>query len=193
MASSSSSTIRFLVLLPFALLLAQPTAARPCKAIFISYTLASSQISSSDDPSAPRFFAVYRVIHPLRLHYTSYPDEVAANSYALSFSRPARTAAVAANEPAEAFSSLRDRAKDILVVVVGLLFGVGCGALTAATMYLAWSLLTNRYDLCGSDGGYDYEDEEEEIESPKKMGYTSIPPAPATPASPVKEGYEEKN
>lgn len=73
------------------------------------------------------------------------------------------------------------------MVVVGLLFGVGCGALTAATMYLAWSLVSSRYDVCGSND-FDYEDEEyDDIESPKKMGYASVPLAPA---SPVKEGYE---
>ncbi|KAF5190443.1 transmembrane protein [Thalictrum thalictroides] len=73
-------------------------------------------------------------------------------------------------------SSLRERTKDILSVVVALLFGVGCGALTSATMYLAWTLITNRYNEArdyddeDSDFNSDYEDV-----SPKKMGYCKIP------------------
>ncbi|CAN8302315.1 unnamed protein product [Cochlearia groenlandica] len=51
--------------------------------------------------------------------------------------------------------SFRDRTRDIHRVVVALLFGVGCGALTAATMYLAWALVVNRHS-------YDLEEEEED-------------------------------
>lgn len=82
------------------------------------------------------------------------------------------------------FSSLRDRTKDILSVVVALLFGVGCGALTAATMYMVWSLFSNRYDYHDS-----YDDDyvaEDEIDSPKKMGYVKIPAIESAPA-PAKE------
>lgn len=73
-------------------------------------------------------------------------------------------------------SSLRDRTVDILSVVVALLFGVGCGALTAATMYLVWSLFaTHRGD--------DFQEEsDDEDASPKKMGYVKIPAADAFPA-----------
>ncbi|KAI4299690.1 hypothetical protein L6164_033124 [Bauhinia variegata] len=84
------------------------------------------------------------------------------------------------------FSSLRDRTKDILSVVVALLFGVGCGALTAATMYLVWSMFSNRYDYGASYEDF-VDDEEDEIPSPKKMGYAKIPAADSVPAS-VKEG-----
>ncbi|KAI4307728.1 hypothetical protein L6164_030884 [Bauhinia variegata] len=84
------------------------------------------------------------------------------------------------------FSSLRDRTKDILSVVVALLFGVGCGALTAATMYLVWSMFSNRYDYRASYGDI-VDKEEDEIPSPKKMGYLKIPAAESVPA-PVKEG-----
>ncbi|TKY56639.1 hypothetical protein E2542_SST21085 [Spatholobus suberectus] len=63
------------------------------------------------------------------------------------------------------FSSLRERTKDILGVVVALLFGAGCGAVTAATMYLLWS-------MCAMDLRSDCHDE---IESPKKIGYVNIP------------------
>ncbi|PAN52010.1 hypothetical protein PAHAL_9G636200 [Panicum hallii] len=82
-------------------------------------------------------------------------------------------AAAAASE-SEVASSVQERAKDILVVVSGLLFGFGCGALTAATMYLVWSLIAS---TCAS--GYDdvYSDDEDQLsdsESPKKAGYVII-------------------
>ncbi|KAK0598841.1 hypothetical protein LWI29_038511 [Acer saccharum] len=76
------------------------------------------------------------------------------------------------------FSSLRDRTKDILSVVVALLFGVGCGALTAVTMYLVWTLFASRYDYRNygefSDGDDD-DNDEDDVFSPKKMGYEKIP------------------
>ncbi|TKV98681.1 hypothetical protein SEVIR_9G575500v4 [Setaria viridis] len=80
----------------------------------------------------------------------------------------------AASEAEVAASSVQERAKDILVVVSGLLFGFGCGALTAATMYLVWSLIAS---TCAS--GYDdvYSDDEDQLsdsESPKKAGYVII-------------------
>uniref|UniRef100_A0A452XCJ4 Uncharacterized protein n=1 Tax=Aegilops tauschii subsp. strangulata TaxID=200361 RepID=A0A452XCJ4_AEGTS len=52
---------------------------------------------------------------------------------------------------ADAASSFQERAKDILVVVSGLLFGFGCGALTAASMYLVWSLVAST----GAAGPYE--------------------------------------
>nr|XP_009593065.1 uncharacterized protein LOC104089793 [Nicotiana tomentosiformis] len=66
-------------------------------------------------------------------------------------------------------SSVRDRSKDIMRVVGALLFGVGCGALTAATMYMIWSLFwPNRFDF------EDSEDDSDDDVSPKKMGYVAI-------------------
>lgn len=64
---------------------------------------------------------------------------------------------------------------------MALLFGVGCGALTAATMYMVWSLFTsNRYD------SYDdyYVGDDEQVDSPKKMGYVKIPAVESAPAPP---------
>jgi len=54
-----------------------------------------------------------------------------------------RPVALPTVEPEVAASSVQDRTKDILVVVSGLLFGLGCGALTASSMYLVWSLLAS--------------------------------------------------
>ncbi|KAL1161489.1 hypothetical protein V6Z11_A07G138200 [Gossypium hirsutum] len=71
-----------------------------------------------------------------------------------------------------AFNSLRDRSRDILSVVVALLFGVGCGSLTAAAIYLVWIIFTARCE-------YHEDDESDEEFSPKKMGYVNIPANPA--------------
>ncbi|KAK9285482.1 hypothetical protein L1049_024676 [Liquidambar formosana] len=85
------------------------------------------------------------------------------------------------------FDSLRDRTKDVLSVVVALLFGVGCGALTAATMYLAWSLFSNRYEFRSSFDEFDDEDDIDDDVSPKKMGYVKIPADAAPVPAPAKE------
>lgn len=67
---------------------------------------------------------------------------------------------------------------DIMSVVGALLFGVGCGALTASTMYLIWSLFSpNRFEFADSDDEYDEEDFDDV--SPKKMGYVAVPAASA--------------
>ncbi|KAI3776786.1 hypothetical protein L1987_46576 [Smallanthus sonchifolius] len=48
-------------------------------------------------------------------------------------------------------ASIRERTMDIMSIVGAVLFGVGCGALTAATMYLFWSLFAPRRFDFGSD------------------------------------------
>ncbi|CAH9106013.1 unnamed protein product [Cuscuta europaea] len=86
-------------------------------------------------------------------------------------------------------SSIRDRTKDIMSVVGALLFGVGCGALTAATMYLIWSLFwPHGYDFEDSDDEFDDDD----VAAQKKMGYIAIPAKVVDddlkkPAPPTKE------
>ncbi|CDP01731.1 unnamed protein product [Coffea canephora] len=73
-------------------------------------------------------------------------------------------------------SSIRDRTKDIMSVVGALLFGVGCGALTAATMFLIWSLFSpHRFDFDDSDDDDDGYDNGDDVASPKKIGYIAIP------------------
>ncbi|KAG6534308.1 uncharacterized protein LOC122010536 [Zingiber officinale] len=147
----------------------------PFNAHIVTYT-----ISTTGDHHVSRSVSILRIITPARTFDADPHSAMNRRPEFLSSSRE-----LARPDPAAfGFSSLRERAKDILVVVIGLLFGVGCGALTAATMYLAWSLVTYRYEICGSDA---YSDEEEEMdESPKKAGYAKIP---ATDIS-VKEGYE---
>ena len=72
---------------------------------------------------------------------------------------------------------------DIMSIVGALLFGVGCGALTAATMYLIWSLFApRRFDLA-ADSDEESDDEENDVRANKK-GYVAIPAA-AKPVPPT--------
>ncbi|KAK8955205.1 hypothetical protein KSP40_PGU005040 [Platanthera guangdongensis] len=178
----ASSSIFFSSLLAIAFLATAASARpgvhfHPCKTLFISYTFSSSesfdlpQIKTHRDSfsSTPGgYFTVYRVFRPLSIIVDRPRSEAVTD--------------LIRSEPSFGMSSLHERAKDILVVVAGLLFGVGCGALTGGIMYLVWSLFSNQYETCRF--GYAGEEEEEE-ESPKKMGYVKI----ADPV-PVKEGYE---
>lgn len=64
-------------------------------------------------------------------------------------------------------SSIRDRTKDIMGVMGAMLFGAGCGALTAAMMYLIWSLFW--------PATFVFEDSDDDHASPKKIGYVVLP------------------
>uniref|UniRef100_A0ACD5WGP3 Uncharacterized protein n=1 Tax=Avena sativa TaxID=4498 RepID=A0ACD5WGP3_AVESA len=150
------------------LLAASPAAsARPCghaQTLLISFSSFSRPNPDPANPS-PLTTTVVTVLRVRRLG----PH--------LQIRRPAEPlpAAVAASANTAAASSFQERAKDILVVVSGLLFGFGCGALTAASMYLVWSLLAS---TGASPYGEVYSDDEEEdvsdSESPKKAGYVII-------------------
>ncbi|KAF8780354.1 hypothetical protein HU200_001463 [Digitaria exilis] len=136
--------------------------ARPCghaQTLLISFSSVSRPNPDPTNP-APLTTTVVTVLRVRRLG----PHQI----------RRAEALPAAAASQYEAASSVQDRAKDILVVVSGLLFGFGCGALTAASMYLVWSLLAS---TCAS--GYDdvYSDDEDQLsdsESPKKAGYVII-------------------
>ncbi|KAK8498474.1 hypothetical protein V6N13_100075 [Hibiscus sabdariffa] len=126
------------------------TAARPCKTFLVSSY--SISFHNPNDPSSAvysRFVTVFTEIAQLNpLPVPSGP------------------------KPSYVFSSLRDRSRDILSVVVALLFGVGCGALTAAAIYLVWMIFAARCE-------YHEDDEFDKEFSPKKMGYVNIPAIPA--------------
>ncbi|KAL8483630.1 hypothetical protein ACS0TY_026352 [Phlomoides rotata] len=73
-------------------------------------------------------------------------------------------------------SSVRDRTRDILSVVGALLFGVGCGALTAAAMYFMWALLSSRtVDLDDDDDDVSSDDDDDVAVAKKKLGYVGDP------------------
>ncbi|RWV96580.1 hypothetical protein BHE74_00026611 [Ensete ventricosum] len=147
---------------------------------FVSYAVTTTVSSDDALPGLHRtsgFVSVYRIIAPIR---TFHLDP-----------RPARIPRAALLPRREVVplgvSSLYERAKDVLVVVIGLLFGVGCGAITTATVCLAWSLVTYRYLICDSDEYSNEAEAEGADENPKKAGYVKVPAA--DPVS-VKEGYE---
>ncbi|GMN75226.1 hypothetical protein TIFTF001_056583 [Ficus carica] len=176
MAASSSSRsqrqVLAVVVLAWISIAASVAAARPCKTLWVS----SYSFSLRQQPSSSGVVTVFTEIS----HFRPIVDSDAGFFIDLSDQQPQRleqppeirprlpslsSAAAAAD-----LSSLRARTKDILSVVVALLFGVGCGALTAATMYLAWSLFSARGDYSDdADGSDDL--------SPKKMGYIKIPAA----------------
>ncbi|KAF7816282.1 uncharacterized protein G2W53_030251 [Senna tora] len=194
MASSTSSRLQIAALLGFlALFIAAD--ARPCRTFFISsYSVSFTNPSSS--AATLTTFTEIRSFIPVHIvgNENSY-DKPSIATQIFDRALPARPLEEEEEREVEIegrnpfglssydFSSLRDRTKDILSVVVALLFGVGCGALTAATMYMVWSLFTNHCDYHDS---YDDDYADDEIESPKKMGYVKISAVESAPA-PVKE------
>ncbi|CAJ1960703.1 unnamed protein product [Sphenostylis stenocarpa] len=153
---------------------ASSAAARPCRTFIISSY-------SFRNPNSNTFATITEIRSFTPLFITDKPS-----SYEVFFphalSEPERVNPRAPIGLASAydFSSLRDRTKDILSVALALLFGVGCGALTAATMYLVWSVFSTRHRAAA----YDDFSSDEEIESPKKLGYVKIPAAETVAAAP---------
>ncbi|XP_061339126.1 uncharacterized protein LOC133285848 isoform X2 [Gastrolobium bilobum] len=155
--------LRFPIAAVMVLVVLSATAtARPCRTFIISSY-------SIRNPSSNTFATITEIRSLTPLYIDRNPQEIFFDSDIGPFHQP---------KLAEDFSSLRDRTKDILSVALALLFGVGCGALTAATMYLVWSVFSARHGY--RSAAYD-DFSDEEIESPKKMGYVKIPAAEAAP------------
>lgn len=193
-----ANAVSLLLLLATVLSLSVSASARPgrpfhpCNTLLISYSFTSfsdssdsSSSSSSDGSFAARhpstFITVYRIISPFQvsrhLPHHSHLDRPILRERALV---------------APLASSLQDRARDILAVAAGLLFGVGCGALTAATLYFLFAVATNRHLIIGGshyDDDEEEEDEYDEIPSPKKGGYVAVPVVASEVAT--KDGYEK--
>lgn len=74
-------------------------------------------------------------------------------------------------------NSIRERTRDIMSVVGALLFGVACGALTAATMYFLGALFSpGRFefdDISSSD-----DDDDDGATTAKKFGYVALTTKP---------------
>ncbi|GFP96980.1 hypothetical protein PHJA_001842100 [Phtheirospermum japonicum] len=89
--------------------------------------------------------------------------------------------------------SICECTKDIMSIVGALLFGVACGALTAAGMYFVWALYSpSRFDF--GDVSSSSDDHDEVVVTKLKMGYLAIPTKPAAadddlkkPAPPAQE------
>ncbi|GJM84846.1 hypothetical protein PR202_ga00556 [Eleusine coracana subsp. coracana] len=174
------------LLLPLAVAAASLLAAdaRPCHTFFVSFPAEPNPIGDGavhHHRLVPRVATVVAVFRVRRLgphlprhhqdHRHHHLHSIPAN---VQIRRPElpHPAAVAGAVAAGA----QDRARDILVVVVGLLFGVACGALTAASLYLVWSVLAGPAASSPYDELYGEEDDEEasDTESPKKVGYVII-------------------
>ncbi|KAJ3690160.1 hypothetical protein LUZ61_019324 [Rhynchospora tenuis] len=189
MAKAATTSASLLLVFATIISLGVPISARPgrpfhpCNTLLISYSFTSfsSSESNSDGSLTSRqpstFITVYRIISPFHVsRHLPQPAEIGRPS-------PSQRAVT------PLASSLQDRARDILAVAAGLLFGVGCGALTAATLYFLFAVATNRHVILG---GTHYEDEEEEdeydeIPSPKKGAYVAVPVVETDVAT--KDGY----
>ncbi|XP_043695546.1 uncharacterized protein LOC122646122 [Telopea speciosissima] len=172
----------------------------PCKTIFISYTISSIKSPLSENPNDPNpsgFFTIFSEIREFNPRIILPSVELIGDDGRPDLRHPIRhfhgedvvKSDIVRPPYPFGFGSIRERTKDILSVVVALLFGVGCGALTSATMYLAWSLITNRFEFNDSeregedgddsDGFGDYD--------VKKLGYVKIPDDTVAVAAPVKQ------
>ncbi|KAJ6809716.1 uncharacterized protein M6B38_162815 [Iris pallida] len=185
---------------PSSLPLLRPPLQDPLRLLFLLHF--SSSDGDAGNAAPVRFFSVYRVVsRPIIFSEADHPRGRAPPPQPPP--PPAYQPRPQAAAAAERWSSLVDSTRDILVVLAGLLFGVGCGAVTAATMYLAWSLVAGQRQICGadeeeddddaSDGDYGYE----AVDSPKKAGYVTMVQEPllvasAAPAAATKEGHEGK-
>ncbi|KAK4760810.1 hypothetical protein SAY87_005703 [Trapa incisa] len=191
MASSLATSRLFVPLLALLLIqlgsLSVPVSGRPCKTLFVSsYSFSSIRLPAFIRNPNPEGGAVYVDLPASGRPYSSW-RYVAIFTATFPADRMNRESDFVGETSIEAqrleerkqdgvfglfdTSSLRDRSKDILSVVVALLFGVGCGALTAVTIYMAWYVMTNG----GSDYFEESDDEYESYASPKQMGYVKIP------------------
>ncbi|KAI3668928.1 hypothetical protein L6452_40145 [Arctium lappa] len=191
MATTTSST-----LLLFSILIALcaiSATARPCKTIFF---ITSS--SSADDQQflpKPNFHLLRNPNNSPRL--TFFVTEIRQFHRTRSLPRPiffdrtiesSSSNDVVSSEPyytaaSSVKTSIRERTMDIMSIVGALLFGVGCGALTAATMYLIWSLFAPRRFDFGADSDEESDDEENQVR-PNNKGYVAVPNA-AKPVPPT--------
>ncbi|XP_010470451.1 PREDICTED: uncharacterized protein LOC104750359 [Camelina sativa] len=157
-------------------------AARPCKTFLISsYSLSITPENPNleSDFTSTRFVTVFTIRRLNPHHVVPFFVNRRHETPQIQRSEEDRRSQLSLPMGSDNINSFRDRTRDILSVVVALLFGVGCGALTAATMYLVWALVVNRqsYDFEEEEED-DYENEESDAASLKKLGYVKIP-APA--------------
>uniref|UniRef100_A0A0E0M8X0 Uncharacterized protein n=1 Tax=Oryza punctata TaxID=4537 RepID=A0A0E0M8X0_ORYPU len=162
-------------------------AARPCHTFFVSFAANPNPIIGDAGVADHRGAAlttatvitVFRVrrLGPHLAHGHAHPNIHHLHSIPANIQIRRPELPELPRRAAQAADSFQERAKDILVVVIGILFGVGCGALTAASMYLVWSVLAGAAAAPSPyDELYGHEDEEaSDSESPKKVGYVIIP------------------
>jgi hypothetical protein len=161
-----------LVVAAASILAASPVAAaRPSHTFFISSNLAVANPSNDPDHRAPLTTTVITVFaarrfgpHLLRSHADAQPHLNQHRHHNLH-SIPANIQIrhpklpVLPHSAAGAAASIQERVNVILIVVVGIL--------TAASVYLVWSV------IAGTDAPSHY-DEASDFEIPKKVGYVII-------------------
>ncbi|GAV61718.1 hypothetical protein CFOL_v3_05244 [Cephalotus follicularis] len=196
MASTIKHQLIILAALIVFLSISTTITARPCKAFFIasySFSLKSNNPNPNPNPNDLIFFDPIRS-RSLTIFTSQFPDpsedirifldrhlpfdHIVQQNRRQQQPQPLPSSSLPFGFPSfsDDLTSLRDRTKDILSVVVALLFGVGCGALSAATMYLVWSLFASRSDYLHQRYEFHDDDVDEEADvSPKKMGYVKIP------------------
>lgn len=157
--------------------------ARPCKTIL--FITSSSSSSSSSFPANQNPNLLFPNPRFITFSYTQHQQQPFRK---ITFDKPlthipstltSHDKSTLNYDDSSVGNSIRDRTLDILSIVSALLFGVGCGALAAATMYLMWFICSSR----GFDLDVDESDEEEdEVSAAKrKLGYVAVPvdvPAP---------------
>ncbi|KAI3502759.1 hypothetical protein L1887_31050 [Cichorium endivia] len=173
----ASTTTALLLLSVTVGLFAISATARPCKTIFFITSSSSSYYPADNRHHGNPNFPHQNPTNSPRL--TFFITEIHEFHRTRSFPRPIfpdrAVEDVVSSKPYS--SSIRDRTMDIMSIVGALLFGVGCGALTAATMYLIWSVCSNRRLDFGSDSDEEEFDDDEADVTPKKNGYAPIPTA----------------
>ncbi|XP_047321027.1 uncharacterized protein LOC124925100 [Impatiens glandulifera] len=193
----ASSTLRLLIGLSVLLLLAMAAQARPgrlfhpCKTLIFfstsSYPLDQNPNLSLDDDSSSSgrsitfFITEIRRLNPRPVSIPSiYPYHISRLRAEIE---EETIPSIHGSRSLDIEAAFRDFTEGILTVFRSLLFGVGCGVLTASIMYLIWSLFTpTRFDYQDSDDESD-SDEDVYASDPKKMGYIAIPAAGAVPVS----------
>ncbi|CAI9272154.1 unnamed protein product [Lactuca saligna] len=181
----ASTTSRRLLFSFFITVFAISAAARPCKTIF--FITSSSSQSQSHDPTATNSHRLTFFVTQIRQFHRSV-DSSSSDDVLTSHSQTYYSSSYASSVK----TSIRDRTMDIMSIVGALLFGVGCGALTAATMYLIWSIFFSRwFDFCGDsdeeeEEEFHYHDEEPHIR-PDEIACVDIPGA----SKPVPPSAEE--
>ncbi|PIN03794.1 hypothetical protein CDL12_23676 [Handroanthus impetiginosus] len=173
-------------------LLAATASARPCKTLFyFSATTTTTYYPSNSLPRNPNVDSLPRNQNPryLTLIFTStttnrFPEPRPSINFdskpALADDSQSSSTMTSSDFPLKFYSSvsssIRDRTKDIISVVGALLFGVGCGVLTAAIMYFVWALFYHcRVDFEDASSSSDDDDDDDVAAAKKKLGYVAVP------------------
>ncbi|XP_057802425.1 uncharacterized protein LOC131017655 [Salvia miltiorrhiza] len=161
-------TLPFLLLLSF---LVTTALARPCKTLFyFSATTTTTYYPSNSlnrNPNDPNYAQIANPRYITLIFTTTAAPRFPSRHFD-------RFHEIAQSSPSEfplssVSSSVRDRTMDILSVVGALLFGVGCGAVTAAVMYSLWALFNPR------PVDFDEVSDDDEVILAKKYQYVPIP------------------